>query len=169
MVSYNLKKLAILVGLSLPLLLINSKTAYDNPISISDAFRLAAAESGIDENLLRAVCWVESSHKVKLPLKLDGSTPSYGICQIKIATARMLGFKGSVIKLKNPIFNIHVAARYIKFQMMRYAEDWRKAVTAYNRGSYKKKYGIHNIYVIKVTFALHEKPWVKKVGGLYEK
>ena len=87
--------------------------------------------------LLRAICWVESRHNPKAFRLEDGGTPSIGICQIKLGTARFMGFKGTMSQLQQPHTNVKFAAKYLLHQLVRYRLCVRKAVKAYNRGTFK--------------------------------
>lgn len=109
--------------------------------------------------LLSALCWVESNHKPAAINQYDGGSPSYGLCQIKLETAKMVGYRGSEKQLLNPKTNVFWAAKYLKKQLDRYGEDPRKAVAAYNAGTHKtnKKGEIRNVkYVNKVFKAWAE-------------
>jgi soluble lytic murein transglycosylase-like protein len=100
----------------------------------------SADEIEIPRELLLALCWSESSFRTNLPNKLDGKTPSYGICQMKLETAQFIDryyhnkVKASKQRLLNPKTNARYAAQYLKFQLKRYKGDWRKATDAYNKG-----------------------------------
>lgn len=99
---------------------------------------LAAAKAAkISGPLLLAICIQESNLKnVEVPH--DGGSPSYGICQIKYETAKMLGYSGHAKGLMNPSTNAKWAASYLKYQKERYEYDWCKAVAAYNAGRYNE-------------------------------
>jgi soluble lytic murein transglycosylase-like protein len=127
--------------------------AYASNAELRKLFSVIAAEEDVQAPLLRAVCWVESRHR-NVSRIVDGKSPSYGICQIKLATARMLGFTGQVRELKVLEVNIRYAAKYLRYQLNRYKQDWRKAVTAYNRGTFRGR--LINRYVILVTVAMLE-------------
>ena len=109
--------------------------------------------------LLSALCYVESNHQIHVLHKDDGNSNSLGVCQIKLPTAQMLGFKGSEADLMKPQVNIRYAAKYLARQLDRYDSDPRKAVAAYNTGTYKEVNGspINQVYVGKVFTA-----WLKK-------
>lgn len=100
----------------------------------------AADTVKIPRELLLALCWNESSFRTNLPIVLDGKTPSYGICQVKLGTARFLDriFKNKSIATPSRLLNYKVnsqyAAQYLKYQLNRYDGDWRLAVDAYNKG-----------------------------------
>lgn len=88
--------------------------------------------------LLEAVCLVESGHKASAISLYDGSSPSYGICQVKLETARQMGFKGTKEQLMKPNRNIYYAAKYLRYQLNRYG-NIESALVAYNQGSVKSK------------------------------
>jgi hypothetical protein len=127
--------------------------------SVSQTYKLP-------DDLLSAVCWHESSHKVETFVKHDGkkkgnkkSTPSYGICQLKLATARAMGYTGKAANLMDPSTNIDIAGKYLAFQIDRYHKDYAKAVTAYNQGT---TYGTGGSpYLAFIFNAWVNKPWEK--------
>ncbi len=109
--------------------------------------------------LLSAVCYVESHHNPKAVHKDDGGQDSLGLCQIQPGTARILGFKGKSKELLDPNVNMFWAGLYLKHQLLRYDNDPRKAVAAYNSGTYQvnEKSQVKNrIYVHKVMTAWEE-------------
>lgn len=85
--------------------------------------------------LLASLCYVESNHDVRKIHYNDGESHSYGICQIKLSTARGLGFRGTAMELMRPERNIHYAAVYLQHQLVRYHGDIARGVVAYNRGN----------------------------------
>lgn len=85
--------------------------------------------------LLSALCYVESHHKVDAIHHDDGDSDSLGIGQVKLKTARWLGFKGTKAQLMIPEVNIYYSGRYLKLQINRYNGNLEKALTAYNRGN----------------------------------
>lgn len=98
-----------------------------------NAFLLAGLLTGVDPTLLSALCYVESKHDAGAYVAMDGSSPSYGICQIKLGTAKHMGFRGTAEQLMEPSVNIFYAAKYLQWQKARY-KDRRKAISAYNAG-----------------------------------
>lgn len=122
-------------------------------------FRYAAMSAGVDTQLLRAVCYYESGFRPKAVHHKDGgdNKPSYGICQLKESTARDMGFEGHIRDLRKPGVNIKFAAEYLAFQLERYNGDVGKALTAYNRGSFKSSADKRNSYVAAVLLAYYEK------------
>lgn len=86
--------------------------------------------------LLEAVCWVESRHMVGAINQHDNGSPSLGVCQVKLETAKMLGFAGDKqALLQDPAVNAYYAAKYLRKQLDRYDGDAEQAVAAYNAGS----------------------------------
>lgn len=96
---------------------------------------MAGASFDLPPNLLTSLCYVESGHKVAAVHQDDGNGDSLGICQIKLSTARFVGFKGTRKQLMDPTINIYYAAKYLGHQVQRYHGDLTKAVIAYNIGS----------------------------------
>lgn len=97
---------------------------------------LSAAKSvKISGAILVAIC----SHETRLQniMIQDNGSPTYGICQVKLATASMLGYQGSPEGLMDPETNAHYAALYLKFQHDRY-KNWCKAIAAYNAGRFNE-------------------------------
>jgi soluble lytic murein transglycosylase-like protein len=94
-----------------------------------------ANREGVPAPLLAAICWVESAHRPHVTVWDDNGSASIGLCQIKLATARMMGFKGKIHDLYIGEVNAKYAAKYLKYQLDRYASDWHKSTAAYNAGS----------------------------------
>lgn len=94
----------------------------------------AAKTSGL---ILLAIC----THETKLQnvtVQNDGGSASIGICQMKLDTAKFLGYQGNQAGLLNPKINAKYAALYLKYQNERYNGDWCKAVAAFNAGKYNE-------------------------------
>lgn len=129
---------------------------YENLIA------LAAQKVGVPVSLLMAICSHESGGLKNVYVANDAGTPSHGICQVKSDTAKMFGYKGTKDELMLPKNNIKVAAKYLKYQLDRYDNDWCKAAAAYNAGTYftsKKNPGkpTNYGYIKKVRKYLEEK------------
>lgn len=76
-----------------------------------------------------------------------------GVCQIKLQTARLVGYTGKEKDLLDPGLNIYYAGKYLKKQLDRYKGDIPKAVSAYNAGTYRTS---NEAYVDKVFTAWME-------------
>jgi soluble lytic murein transglycosylase-like protein len=99
-------------------------------------FMMASAQNNLPQGLLSSLCYIESGHKVNAFHRHDGKGNSVGICQIKLATAKMLGFKGTEKQLMEPGTNITYAAKYLAKQIKRY-HSMNKGIIAYNMGNAK--------------------------------
>ena len=114
--------------------------------SVSQTFNLPPG-------LLSSVCFVESSHNVHAMHFNDGGGNSVGICQLKLGTARLLGFKGDENSLKIPKNNVYFAAKYLRRQLDRYRGNVWAAVSAYNAGRLRLEPSgqtRNRVYVLKV-------------------
>jgi soluble lytic murein transglycosylase-like protein len=100
------------------------------------AIKAAAHAYRLSPRLLLALCTVESSLNPAAINPNDGDgTPSLGLCQVKVKTARWLGFEVDEADLLDPHLNAMVAAHYLAKQKRRYRGDVRKAVSAFNAGT----------------------------------
>lgn len=97
-----------------------------------------ANKEGVPAPLLAAICFTESAHRPHATNLDDNGSSSIGLCQVKYATAQMLGYTGTVEGLYDGKVNAKWAARYIKYQLDRYPGEWNDAVAAYNAGSVRK-------------------------------
>lgn len=106
-------------------------------MSFTSIILLAAKKAGVSGALLLAICTHESGLRNVL-VPHDGGSPSYGICQVKYDTAKMIGFSGKEKDLMDPAINAKWAAEYLKFQKERYDGNWMKSTAAYNSGTYNE-------------------------------
>lgn len=130
-----------------------------NTLTLAFLFLTTSKAIGLPAGLLSAICYVESAHKDRVVNIHDGGSPSYGVCQIKYKTARELGFTGTAYELRSAKPNILYAGKLLKRQLNRYKGDIKKAVAAYNSGTYHQhKSGLprNNRYVKKVFKAWGE-------------
>ena len=88
---------------------------------------------GLPQGLLSSVCYVESNHNPNVVHYHDGRGASYGLCQIKLTSAKLVGFKGTEQDLMNPKVNAYYAGKYLQHQIIRY-QSLRRGVIAYNLG-----------------------------------
>lgn len=102
------------------------------------AFAVATQTFNLPPGLLSALCYQESHHNAAAIHMDDGGSPSLGICQIKLSTARDLGFVGVVQDLLDPTINVFYAGNFLHKQLIRYHGDPRKAIAAYNAGSFRE-------------------------------
>lgn len=119
-------------------------------------FLSATQTFSLPPGLLSALCYVESHHKVSAVHHDDGNGDSLGVCQVKLNTAKMLGFRGTYSQLMKPETNIEYAAKYLRKQLLRYDENSPHAIAAYNSGSFRsgtKSFARNQIYVDRVFVA----------------
>ena len=121
-------------------------------------FATVTATLGLPNGLLSAVCHVESHHNVKAINLNDGGEDSLGVCQIKLSTAKMLGFKGTAAELQEPFVNAYYAGMYLNKQLRRYDHFIPHAIAAYNSGTLRltKHRHVVNIKYVNKVF----KAWV---------
>lgn len=100
---------------------------------LAELFIATSLMLGIPDGLLSSMCYVESHHQTEVIKYGDGHGNSVGVCQIKLATAKELGFTGTEKDLLNPKKNIEFAGKYLKKCYTKY-NNWSKAVTCYNKG-----------------------------------
>lgn len=124
-----------------------SKTPYYIS-EAAGAFRLSPA-------LLVALCMQESRCRAKAVNRHDSTLqangtrrydPSYGLFQIKLGTARALGYTGTTKGLLDPEMNAFYAAKLFRQNLDKY-HSTKKAVSAHNAGraiSSNKEY-VHNV------------------------
>jgi soluble lytic murein transglycosylase-like protein len=118
----------------------------------------AAAKAGIELRLLKALCMVESNLNPKAVHKDDGASDSIGLCQLKLETAKLVGYRGKAAGLLVGHINAYYAALYLRRQIVRY-QNVVKGISAYNMGSAKvlKNGTLRNAkYVRKVLRAYSE-------------
>lgn len=115
----------------------------------------------IPVTLLMAVCFQESTHRNVINVH-DGGSASFGICQVKFSTAKLVDKKAKITDLLIPKKNIRFAALYLKKQLVRYEGNQDKAIAAYNAGKVKyNKRGkfVNQKYVDSVKAHMHVKTW----------
>lgn len=124
-----------------------------NIITLVSLFSVISQTYNLPPDLLKSLCYVESTHNVYAVHIDDGGSNSIGVCQIKLPTAKLMGFRGTDKELMNVHDNVKYAAKYLTFQLRRYNGNVYKAVAAYNTGSYITHNGVDPI----------NKPYVNKV------
>lgn len=116
---------------------------------------------GVSPLLLLSVCWQESNHKNVIN-PTDNGSASYGICQLKVSTAKMIVPSIKASELFDPVINSFIAAKYLKKQLKRYNNDERMAIAAYNAGKVKLNSTgliVNRKYVKLVIKHKVNKPW----------
>lgn len=101
-------------------------------------FSLVTQTYNLPVGLLSSVCYVESKHDVSAIHLADGPSSSFGVCQLKLETARWLGYRGTERHLQqDALVNAYYAGKYLRYQLGRYHGDILSAISAYNSGSYR--------------------------------
>lgn len=77
---------------------------------IRDMVTQAAREQGVPVELAHAVVQVESNYRPDV----TGSAGEIGLMQIKLSTARLLGYRGSSKRLYDPAVNLRYGMRYLR-------------------------------------------------------
>ncbi|MGD9795522.1 MAG: LysM peptidoglycan-binding domain-containing protein [Acidimicrobiia bacterium] len=95
-------------------------------------FDLAAAESGVDPSLLKALAWVESGWQPRVLSNVG----AMGICQLMPATASELAMMlgDPTLDPWDPVDNIRMGARHLRFVLDTFDGDTTKAIAAYYQG-----------------------------------
>lgn len=140
----------------LTLCLLAAQANAGGPIKV--AIYDAAYAEQVPPELLSAICFVESSHR-NITVANDGGSASHGPCQVKIGTARMIGYTGSIKGLDDTYTNAIWAARYLKRHLLAYNDSWVAASAAYNAGSLRHSVDgdiVNRDYVRKVFIAIGE-------------
>lgn len=116
-----------------PCLKISFKSKYTRA-EIIKALHNASYETNLPIRMLVAIATIESSLTANKIHRHDGDGDSYGLLQIKLETAREMGFTGEPKLLLVPSINSYYAAKYLKHKVDHYQGDWVAAIAAYNRG-----------------------------------
>jgi soluble lytic murein transglycosylase-like protein len=112
---------------------------YGETQDIKTIITHAANQNNINPKLLYAVCQLESGLNAVAVNQDDGGSPSYGLCQIKLETARIYNSKLTIRKLFDPEINANYAAKHLQTLLKRYHNE-EYAVCSYNLGYLKLNY-----------------------------
>lgn len=105
----------------------------ERPYSILIAHH--AEENGIPLELAHAVVSVESRYRPNV----TGSAGEIGLMQIKLSTARGLGYKGSRKDLYDPATNLRWGMKYLGMARELADGDLCRTILKYNAGHYAKR------------------------------
>ena len=106
-------------------------------MNIETVIIASAKLANVAPALLLSVCTVESNLQSRINV-LDHGGASYGICQVKLTTAKGEDPQASPVRLlTDPAYNSFMAGKYLARQLRRYHGNQIKAVMAYNAGSWK--------------------------------
>lgn len=109
---------------------------------LADAIKDAELKHNIPEGLLHAIITVESKGNHKAFVKEDGSSKraSYGLLQLQLASAQLVGFKGKAKELMDPRVNIKYGAAYLAWLLNKSSHDTARALTGWNAGPNSELY-----------------------------
>jgi len=123
------KKVAGVRGKAAPRQSANGKQKYATLI------RKAAAKHGVPVKIAKAVVQVESNFNPRA----RGSAGEVGLMQIKPATARGIGYRGSTKALYDPATNLEWGMKYLAGAHKRANGDLCGTILRYNAGHYAKR------------------------------
>lgn len=101
----------------------------------ADLIRAAAKKHGVPLEIAQAVVRIESNFNPRA----RGSHGEVGLMQIKPATARGLGYRGSTQALYDPKTNLEWGMRYLAGAHQRASGDVCGTILRYNAGHYAKR------------------------------
>ena len=104
---------------------------YRSPIE--KAITEAARAEGQNPTILAAICYHESNFHPEKVNKDDGGSGSYGLCQVKMALARSMGYRGSFSGMLHPEVNARIAAKILKYHSKK-TRNQEELLAAYNAG-----------------------------------
>lgn len=137
-------------------------------MSLLASITLAAQLSGVPPEALMAICYQESSLRSHVIVEKDGGSASYGLCQIKLNSAREVLGGIAPKHLLDPFLNSLVAGKYLSKMIKRYNGRLDCGINAYNTGAKRTKCNNETSftrYVTKVRGHMKSKPW----RGYYER
>jgi soluble lytic murein transglycosylase-like protein len=121
-----------------------------------EIFNEIAQIVGISANLLMALCWQESHHRNVINHSDNGSK-SYGVCQVKLDTARTIIPSITRKDLMYPFINIYIASKYLKKHLDKYDSEYL-ALSRYN-GGLKNGKVVNKKYINSILKYKKERPW----------
>ena len=127
-----MKKMAMVVAISIACFCCNVASAKDENYSISSLVQLTAdkaQEHTVPTSLALAVVTYESSWNARAL-----SQGNYGLGQIRCGTAKGIGLKGKCASLLTPEVNLEYSMIYLRMALDKANNDWCTALTLYNRG-----------------------------------
>lgn len=86
----------------------------------------------VDENIVRAVIWTESSSDPNAESKKH----ALGLMGVLYTTAQQMGYPGEPDGLFDPDTNVYYGTKYLRWQLDRYGQNIQMALSAYEAGTY---------------------------------
>ncbi|WP_417670070.1 lytic transglycosylase domain-containing protein [Roseibium sp.] len=112
-----------------------SQKAGKSKASYSKLIKAAAKKHGVPASIAHAVVQVESNFNPRA----RGRAGEVGLMQIKPATARGMGYRGSVKGLYDPQTNLEWGMKYLAGAHERASGDVCGTILRYNAGHYAKR------------------------------
>ncbi|KAA0972574.1 lytic transglycosylase domain-containing protein [Aureimonas fodinaquatilis] len=111
----------------------SQKIFADEPFA--DLIAAEAERAGVSVELAHAVVFVESNYRPEV----TGSAGEIGLMQIKLATARDMGFRGSRKALYDPATNLKYGLKYLAGAQERGGGTLCGTILKYNAGHFAKR------------------------------
>jgi len=112
-----------------------TETSLKSEHRYSNMIRAHARENGVPAKLAEAVVRVESNYNAKA----RGSAGEIGLMQIKLSTARAMGYRGSRQGLYEPNTNLKYGMKYLGGAHKLADGDTCGTILRYNAGHYAKR------------------------------
>jgi len=105
--------------------------------NLVDIIKRESGRQELDWRIVFAVAWRESTLN---PSAIGDNGQSIGLMQVQLRTASWMENRPvTEAELLDANFNVKVGCSYLKYQLDRYGGSYRKAVAAYNAGSFKQR------------------------------
>jgi len=147
--AFALVWLATLVALSFPHAALAQRAEYDALVSSH------ASANGVPESLVHRVILRESRYQPHLV----GRGGTIGLMQIKLATARSLGYTGDAAGLRDPNANLTYAVKYLAGAYRAANGDSSRAVAYYASGYYYAAKRQRHTHIRHPETAFARTPW----------
>lgn len=121
-------------------LLITSAASALDRAAVIHIVEQAADSAEVPRELLVSIASVESSYTPNVPPRRDGSSLSFGTCQVHMVAAThvdkvyKLRIKATPRRLQTTYLSCFYGAKYLKLLLRQYNFNWKRAITAYNLG-----------------------------------
>ncbi|WP_185985030.1 lytic transglycosylase domain-containing protein [Aureimonas mangrovi] len=101
----------------------------------ADLIEAAATAEGVPVELAHAVVFIESTYRADV----TGGAGEIGLMQIKLGTARDMGFRGTRKELYDPATNLRYGMKYLAGAKARGGGSVCGTILKYNAGHYAKR------------------------------
>jgi len=153
---------------------ITETTGESKVMSYRNIIMLEATNRGIDPAIIASIIYQESKGEPDTKtFEANVLDYSWGLMQIRGATAEWLDFKGDKNKLLDPRVNIFLGVKYLSHQLDRYIANSvsgnpvKDAISAYNAGTAYYNNGVYSNQTKYVTPVLKEIPRFRTMFNNY--